>query len=398
MINKDYYKSLFILIIFLIIFEGIVAYFGINRSYWGDEAHFIPTINRFGDDLSITTIKHYNEMSTPLPFILYSFWGRIFNFDVQTLRIFSLIIAFITYLLFYKLTSSIFNDNKLSLLTTAFIVLHPYMVGFSIFVFTDMLAILFIVLSCISIRNQNPIILSISLASGLLCRQYFIFFVLAVGAYYVFIFWINKNSTIAYKMLVSCLTSIIPMMILIVLWHGLSPDNELRKSILTEGYSYHLSYFTAYVCQLFIYLFPVVLISWKAIYKNTKVIISCLALSLFYWLFPVRTPQILIDSNIHTFGFFHKFIRNIFDNMLIEDMIFYSTFILGLPILIFVVKDIFYKLQEQSADFSLLLDLAIITFLLIMPISYLVWEKYFLLLLPLATVRILLIKYPETSG
>jgi len=96
MINKNYYKFLIILVIFLIIFEGIVAYFGINRSYWGDEAHFIPTINRFGDDLSITTIKHYNEMSTPLPFILYSFWGRIFNFDVQTLRIFSLIIAFIT--------------------------------------------------------------------------------------------------------------------------------------------------------------------------------------------------------------------------------------------------------------------------------------------------------------
>ena len=398
MINKNYYKSLIILIIFLIIFEGIVAYFGINRSYWGDEAHFIPTINRFGDDLSITTIKHYNEMSTPLPFILYSFWGRIFNFDVQTLRIFSLIIAFITYLLFHRLTLSIFDDNKLSLLTTAFIVLHPYMVGFSIFVYTDMLPILFIVLSCISIRNQKPILLSISLASGLLCRQYFIFFVLAVGAYYVFMFWIKKNSTIVYKMLVSCLTSIIPITILIALWNGLSPDNELKNAILTEGYSYHLSYFTVYVCQLFIYLFPVVLISWKAIYKNTKVIIFCLALSPFYWLFPVRTPKILIDSNIHTFGFFQKFIRNIFENMLIEDIIFYITFILGLPILIFVVKDIFYKLQEQSPDFSLLLDLTIITFLLIMPISYLVWEKYFLLLLPLATVRILLIKYPEKKG
>ena len=255
------------------------------------------------------------------------------------------------------------------------------MVGFSIFVYTDMLPILFIVLSCISIRNQKPILLSISLASGLLCRQYFIFFVLAVGAYYVFMFWIKKNSTIVYKMLVSCLTSIIPITILIALWNGLSPDNELKNAILTEGYSYHLSYFTVYVCQLFIYLFPVVLISWKAIYKNTKVIIFCLALSPFYWLFPVRTPKILIDSN-----------------MLIEDIIFYITFILGLPILILVVKDIFYKLQEQSPDFSLLLDLTIITFLLIMPISYLVWEKYFLLLLPLATVRILLIKYPEKKG
>jgi len=58
---------------------------------------------------------------------------------------------------------------------------------------------------------------------------------------------------------------------------------------------------------------------------------------------------------------------------------------------------VLYKLRERSPDFSLLLDLTIIAFLLIMPISYLVWEKYFLLLLPLATVRILLIKYPEKN-
>jgi hypothetical protein len=171
---KNYHKSLVLLFVLLLIFEGIVFYFGVNRPYWGDEIHFVDTINRFGKDMSISTIKHYNEMSTPLPFIMYSVWGRIFNFNIQTLRIFSVIIAFVTYLLFHKLIFSIFNNSKIAIFATFFIVMHPYMVGLSIFVFTDMLAILFIVLSCVSIRNKNPIILLISLACGLLCRQYFI--------------------------------------------------------------------------------------------------------------------------------------------------------------------------------------------------------------------------------
>ena len=115
MITESYYKYHILLFVSLFLFEGIVFYFGANRPYWGDEAHFVETISQFGKDMNIYTIKHYNELSTPLPFFLYSLWGRIFNFDIQTLRIFSVVIAISTYLLFYKLIFSMFNNIKIAL-------------------------------------------------------------------------------------------------------------------------------------------------------------------------------------------------------------------------------------------------------------------------------------------
>ena len=322
MIKESYYKSLFLLFISLLFFEGVVFYFGGNRPYWGDEAHFVDTINQFGKDMSMNTIKHYKEMSTPLPFILYSVWGKIFNFDIQTLRIFSIIIAFSTYLLFHYLIFSIFNSIKISLLSTAFIVVHPYMVGLSIFVFTDMLAILFIIISCISIRKQNPIILSISLACGLLCRQYLIFFVLGVGLFYLGKYYKDRkqNKKRIRSMLLSCFISLMPLFILVALWKGLSPVNELKNIYLDEKFSFHPSYFTLYVCQLFIYLVPIILISWKNIYKINKILIFSLIASSFYLLFPVRACKYQVNENIHTVGFFHKLVKIIFGNLLIEDM------------------------------------------------------------------------------
>ena len=257
---NNYHKSFILLFISLLIFEGIVFYFGINRPYWGDEAHFVNTINLFGKDMGIDTIKHYKEMSTPLPFILYSIWGRIFSFDIEMLRLFSVIIAFSTYLLFHKLVFSLVNDIKISLLTTAFIVVNPYMIGLSVFVFTDMLAILFVIISCIAVRKQSPIVLTISLACGLLSRQYLIFFVLAVSLFYLWKYYQYRKRDDK-TMLLACIISLMPLLVLFTLWKGLSPDNELRNIYLDENYKFHPAYFTLYVCQLFIYLAPLILIS-----------------------------------------------------------------------------------------------------------------------------------------
>ena len=382
----------------LLLFEGIILFFILNRPLDCDELHYVNTIKQFGEELSISTIKHYNEMSTPLPFILYSTWGRIFNYNIQTLRIFSVIIAIITYLLFHRLIYSMFNDNKIALLTTAYIVLNPYMVGLSVLVFTDMLSILFIIISCIAIRNNNPIILSISLAGCLLCRQYLIFFVLAVGLYYFIKYYNNKSrdNTHIFLMLLSCIISLIPLSILVFLWKGLSPINELKNVYLDEGLRFHPSFFNLYVSQLFVYLAPLVVIFWKSFYNDIKIIFGCFIISWFYWLYPIRVSKYQVNSNIYTVGLFHKFIRSISGSQFIENVIFYLAFFLGLPIIVAVVKDLYFKLQKNIIDFALLLDLSIVSFLLIMPFSYYCWEKYFLPILPLAVMRILLIKYSDS--
>lgn len=388
------HKQLILFCTCVALFEGIAYFASLDIIYWGDEGHFVHTIDRFGTDLGLTTLKHYDEMSPPLPFLLYSTWGRIFGFDINTLRIFSVIIAIFTYALFYELLYSVVADSKVCLLAGAFLVLNPYMIGLSVFVFTDMLAILFSLLSCISIRRHRPVLLAVSLSCGLLSRQYLIFFALAVGVYYL-LRYPKKDRTKWHvdPMFLSCLVSIIPLASLVFLWKGLSPDSRVRDIYATGGYYFHPSFLTLYVCLFFVYLLPIIVVCWKSIYRDTKVLVGCLVVSWLYWLFPVRPCKAQIDANIPTVGLFHKFLKLTIGKQALEDIAFYLIFLLGLPVAFYFVRDSYLKWQRRELDFLFLLDLSIMAFLLVMPFSYLCWEKYFLPLLPLGTIRILSAKY-----
>ncbi|RKZ24651.1 hypothetical protein DRQ20_06680, partial [bacterium] len=121
------------LLLFLLVYEtGLVVFTDfLKRPPWVDEWHFVPTIKKFCEEISLRTIKNYEEYSTPLPFILYALWGRAFGCELMSLRIFSLIIAFLTYISFYFLCFSLLKNEKLSLALTLFLSLNPYMIGLS---------------------------------------------------------------------------------------------------------------------------------------------------------------------------------------------------------------------------------------------------------------------------
>src|SRR5262249_25332232 len=83
--------------------EAILAWsVGIGRPFRGDEPHFVETIIQFGTrPLNLDLLTHYNEMSGPVPFVLYGTWGRVFGFGPPVLRLFSVVVALATYLLWY---------------------------------------------------------------------------------------------------------------------------------------------------------------------------------------------------------------------------------------------------------------------------------------------------------
>ena len=143
--TRTYHRSFLIFLVLLCSLQAIIVYtIGLNRSPYGDEVHFVPTVKLFGENLTLKTLKHYPEMITPLSFILYGLWGKLLGFDVHVLRILSLIIAITTYIVLHRLFYTVFEDTTTSVLSTIFIALHPYMIGLNIFVYTDMLGILFI--------------------------------------------------------------------------------------------------------------------------------------------------------------------------------------------------------------------------------------------------------------
>ncbi|MBI4690353.1 MAG: glycosyltransferase family 39 protein [Nitrospirae bacterium] len=394
---KKYYRSLCILIAFLIIFEGVVIYYTdfLKRPYWGDETHFVETIHRFGEGITIDLLKHYNEMNAPLPFVMYSIWGRIFGFDIYILRIFSVIVALITYVLFHRIMFKLFDDSKIALPASVFLVINPYMIGFSVFVYTDMSGIMFLIISCLAIVNSRPLLFAISTSGALLCRQYLIFFPVAAATYFILKLLKAKDRASAGKMLVSCFISLLPLIFLISLWNGLSPDNVFRQQTpyVREGIYYHPESAVLYIIQMFVYLSPLILLFRKYFYNNYYVLAGCFIASWLYWLFPVVSSKLTMEAGIQTVGFFHRLLKSIFKEQLLIDGVFFLSFFLGLPLVYYFAKECYLRLRNGEADLRLLLDLLIILFLFVMPFSYQNWEKYFIPLVPFLLIRILMVRY-----
>jgi len=389
---KQYYKSLLPFIIFLVIFQYVVIRaVDLRRPCHHDECHFVETINLFGKEMNLNTIIHYNEMSTPLPFVLYALWGRIFGFELYVLRILSIIIAFATYIIFHKLLFDIFSNSLTPFLIAAFFAVNPYFVGFSVFVYTDMLGIFFMLICCISMIRQKPIMFTISSAAMLLCRQHYIFFFAAS-----FVYYLAKLATVrkmsSFYMLLSCIISLLPMLTLFIAWGGLVPDNSVRTLYMSEGLFFHPNYLTLYVGQFFVYLLPFVIFKWRSLYKDLRVTIGCFIFSWTYWLFPVAVSKC---SRLNTVGIFHRYLEMISNNWFFVQVVFFIAFFLGLPVVFNVLRDCYHKWRHGNVDFKFFLNLSILIFLVIMPFSYLVWEKYFLQLAPLVAIRILLLRYPD---
>lgn len=364
---------------FLAMYVGILAAAGIHRPCWNDECHFFETILLFKTYPSLYTLIHYNEMSTPLPFVLYALWGTVFGDALSMLRMLSLLIAICTYCLLYYLFRISSISPKVSFLMTVFIALNPYMIGAGIFLFTDMLSILFEIMLLLGVKRNSIAITFVSSMGGLLSRQYFVFMVVAAILYFLWRFLVQKQRLDSI-MVGALLLSTVPLAILVFLWKGLSPIASCREDYLIYDFAYHLPALTLYIMQLFIYMAPLVAVYWKTFYVGRGKLIFSLLLSWLYWLAPIKPSLPSIAKEQFTVGFFHRAIR-IWPGEQFEQIIFFLCFVLAMPILLTFLGDLYQRIKNRNLDFIFFLTLSIVLFLIVMPFSYLAWEKYFLPLL-----------------
>lgn len=389
------YRQMMPILAFLVVLEGVVLFFGLNYHLWGDEIHFVNTVRLFGEGLTLDKLRHYNEMSSPLPFMVYAAWGRLFSFDLQVLRLLSIIIALTTYLAFHHLLVVCQVKPRVAFLATAFLALQPYMIGLSIFVFTDMLAILFLILGCIGIRRRKPLLFGLWSMAGLLSRQYLTFLPIAAGVFFL-LRYLGTRERHARDMALAALWAFGPLAILYIFWGGLSPDNERRAYFLSESLHFNPDFLVVFILLYFVYLLPFVLWRWKYFYGDWKVLGISALISLVYWLFPVRATQYAVAVGVDTVGFYHRSVRYIAGERW-EQLVLYLSFLLGLPLVIALVKDGYRRWERSDLDFVFFLDLTIMTFFILMPFSYLNWEKYILLVLPVMILQILLLRKEEQS-
>lgn len=393
-----YKKSALTLLMIIILFEVTVAFIGniADRPGWGDEVRFHETIIKFGDSITLDKLKQYHQMSTPLPFIIYAYWGRLFGFDLFPLRILSIILAILTYMMFHRILYETTGNNKLSFLGTLFLVVHPYMVGLSIFVFTDMPAILSLLISYWGLRNNRYLIFTIFLTLSILSRQYMLFIIPAIIVY-DFMNWIKNKKISDFKTTLASFIATIPYLLLILFWGGTSPDNDLRQLYLTDGFFFKFNVLFLYIALLFVYLLPYYFFTWRRFYKDKIILGLSLLISFLYFLFPVTPSKYSVDIGVLTVGLFHKGLVYLFNSNTIIQIIFYISVLLGLPILLTFIKESYEHIKQKKLDSNLQLDLIIIFFFIVLPFSYLGWEKYFMPLLPFVIIKLSLIIKERTN-
>ncbi len=390
-------KLLITFLIGAVLFELIAAWLvGLDRPAWEDEAHFYQTVKLFGSDLSLSTLKTYPEMSTPLPFVAYALWGDLFGFQLSHLRILSIVLGILTNLIFLKLLLLLLRDIRLVVFGAVLLIIQPYMVGFSMFVYTDISAILFGIIALYGIIKRSWWICAFGLALAVLCRQYMAFLTVAAFLFF-FLEWILKRKNDSMKLTVAAIASALPYLGLVILWGGTSPDNPLRKQFLDEGVRFHPEMLSLYIAGLFVYAFPALAVNYRTFYKNWFLAALSVIGVGFIVLFPVHVSKPLAILGVSRVGQFHRLLKDILGNEFLVHMGFAICFLLALPLIFYLLKDSYDRIRQETFDARLLIALSIIVFLAMMPFSYLGWEKYLMPVIP-GVIAYLCMIYESRNG
>jgi len=386
---NTYRRSLLALVIFVIVLETVVVIAGdITRPPWGDEYRLLETVRQFDERFDLDRLKHYEQLSGPLPFVVYAAWGKLVGFDLWRLRLLSLIVALLLYVLFHRLAYNQTGSGRLAFLTAAFLAIHPYMVGFSLFVFTDGLTILFLVIGLAGLAGRRALWLAVGLGGALLCRQYSVFFAGSALVYLLRSFiWQRDRNVI--RLLGGWVIGMLPAATLFLFWGGISPDNKWRAFYQTGDMTWHVSFFVLYVALLALYLLPFVAARGRTLFRGRTLLVLCGLLSLTYWLFPVAPSPYAEAINVHTVGLFHKAMVWLVPGEWFAAGVFFLSYAVGLVVLAAVVRSTLDHVRHRRISMLFLYDLTILAFLLVMPMSYLNWEKYFMPLVPFIALRLL---------
>ena len=112
--KDEFYLHFILFFVFYVV--SLLLIVGLDRPLWGDEIHFYEAVKYWGKGFSLSKLSNYGEIVGPLPFMVYAIWGMAINFEIETLRIFSIIIAFITFSLLIKcnniILSNLLSDSK----------------------------------------------------------------------------------------------------------------------------------------------------------------------------------------------------------------------------------------------------------------------------------------------
>ena len=393
MINKI--KPYHIWIAFSLIALTTIGIFSLKLPFRGDERHIVETIKIFADNFNLNIIKDYPEVTPPFFFMFYALWAKIFGASTESLRILTLIISFITWQLVYYLFGLFTQKKYHALLLSTLVITNPYFFGTSVFVFTDMLTIMLSLAAIISFMKNKTILFIIFAALAILCRQYAVIIPISVSLYSLLNY--KNDKQISRNNFIGSLLTFLPLLFLFGIWNNISPASGIEKWIIPNSSFYNVDYINTYITFSVIYIFPLVIVFFKKIKLIYKNILFALGFTFLLSLSPVKPSMATLEfTDYKTVGFVHQeFVELLGYESLWLKIVLAFFLLVGCYIKIELLKRFYQHIKTKSFDKKLIFTLMWILFILIMPLSYQVWEKYLTMILPFFILSIYLLLYPN---
>jgi hypothetical protein len=247
---------------------------------------------------------------------------------------------------------------------------NPYFIGLSVFVFTDMLALLAMIAVWQGVETKRPWLAAIGLTTATLTRQYSAFLAAAV----MLSAWLASQDSVRYRvrLAVWAMAAMIPLAGLVLLWGGsLSPVNSLRDRYLTEGVRFDPHALSLYLAVPGIYLLPVAVLTIRRASVRAWLIGALAAI----WVLaiPVQAAPAQLQDGIGTVGFAHRAWLAV-GGQTFASVGFATAALVSLAaVTTWLEAAEFERVRKVDHLFPWV---ALVCFWVIMPFSFQPWEKY----------------------
>jgi 4-amino-4-deoxy-L-arabinose transferase-like glycosyltransferase len=312
--------------------------------------------------------------------VLYRLWAAVFGQSTEALRALTLVLAAGAWNLAYVLLRRLTRDDWHAWWMSLVFVANPYVLGTSLFVFTDITALLFTLGAAWALFDRRTVLFGVLSACALLSRHYAV--VLPLSVFAAGLVHLLYGERVARGPLVAALLSMLPLFGLFALWGAVAPPSGMKLWYIPNLAPFNPSSITAYVAFGTLYALPLVL--WHLRHRQwyrSDVVVVVLALS-WYALLPIEPSAASItQGQFDTVGLAHRATFALLGHGRVSTWFLGLVFVMGM----LVTRDLagrFLRRSRGAEDVPPFVWAMWPVFLLLMPFSYQVWEKYLIQVQP----------------
>jgi hypothetical protein len=220
-------STLIVSVVFIIIF---ILKNHLTGDLYQDEHHYLPTAVQFSKQPipSLHLLETYEQLNTPIPFILGGWTLNLLGEDIKNLRLLTFCLSYVLLLVF--IWASPPTSRLRFWLGLIGLMIFPNYYLISVFYYTDIFAMLFVLLGLVYYLHESHLLGAIFFAAAISSRQYMLAFPAAIVVDELVKGFRKSNSLagmpgimLLNKTWIYYSVSVLSIVPWIILWKGLAP-------------------------------------------------------------------------------------------------------------------------------------------------------------------------------